>query len=83
MSALPCEYRSLVYPGRSQPFHEWLNEHCKKWEVIDIRSIPGSPRELAVTMRRPLPENDEISFAGRMPRIGHLISEGTLENDDV
>ncbi len=70
---LPYEYSSQVWVNRNnQPFEDWLNLHCKHWEVFDIRPVPNKPNYLAVTMRRPSntdsppdPESDETKTVFR------------------
>ena len=69
----PYLYKSIVWLNRNnQPFEDWLNDHCKHWEVFWIEPVPNKPDFKAVHMRRPLetdapadPEDDETKTAFR------------------
>ena len=51
----PYRYKSIVWLNKNnQPFDEWLDEHCRHWEVFWIEPIPSKPDFKAVHMRRPL-----------------------------
>ena len=51
----PYLYKTIVWLNENnQPFDDWLNEHCRHWEIFHIRPVPSKPDFLAVVMRRPL-----------------------------
>ena len=76
----PYEYQSIVWLNKNnQPFDDWLNEHCRHWDIFDVRPVPNKPDFLAVTMRRPLnadfpgdPELDDTK--GRFRRMINALS---------
>ncbi len=51
----PYEYESLVWLNtNNQPFADWMNEHCRHWEIFLVEPVLNKPNFKAVHMRRPL-----------------------------